>query len=71
MQIDDHDNEVLRMIYGRGLEASVKPSCAPTSCKVLLRAGLIEKGCDPHPEAGSVSYKVTVAGRAFLAGSIH
>lgn len=67
MQPGGHDAQVLRMIYGRGLEASVRPSEAPASCQALLRAGLIEKGCDHHPEAGSVSYKVTDAGRAVLA----
>lgn len=70
MQLGGHDTQVLRMIYGRGLEASVRPTEAPASCQALLEAGLIEKGCDPHPEAGSVSYKVTDAGRAVLATAV-
>lgn len=71
MKISDHDAQVLRWIYGRGYEASVQPKLAATSCRNLLIAGLIEEGFDEDPEAGSLMYKVTLAGRALLAKSIH
>ncbi len=62
----EHDRQVLRSIYGRGLLFSVQPSTAQDSLQVLLSQGLIEPGTDPDEKAGSLVYRVTNWGRTVL-----
>lgn len=51
----EHDRQVLRSIYGRGLPFSVQPSAAQDPLQELLSRGLIEPGTDPHQEAPSLA----------------
>lgn len=62
----EHERQVLRFIYGRGLEFSVQPDRMPASIRTLLENGLIERGRDPAGDAGSTVYRVTAWGRTLL-----
>lgn len=62
----EHERQVLRFIYGRGLAFSIQPERVPDSIRVLLKNGLIERGRDPAEGAGSAVYRVTAWGRTVL-----
>ncbi|KIC14324.1 MarR family transcriptional regulator [Leisingera sp. ANG-Vp] len=62
----EHERQVLRFIYGRGLEFSLQPNRVSASLRILLENGLIERGRDPNADAGSAMYRVTEWGRAAL-----
>lgn len=62
----EHERQVLRFIYGRGLEFSLQPDQVSASTRILLENGLIERGRDPADDAGSSVYRVTEWGRAVL-----
>lgn len=64
--VTEHERQVLRFIYGRGLEFSLQPDRVSASVRILLENGLIERGRDPDAEAGSAMYRVTEWGRAIL-----
>lgn len=62
----EHERQVLRFIYGRGLEFSLQPDRVSASTRILLENRLIERGRDPDEEAGSTVYRVTEWGLAVL-----
>lgn len=62
----EHERQVLRFIYGRGLEFSLQPDQISASTRILLENGLIERGRDPADDAGSSVYSVMEWGRTVL-----
>lgn len=64
--VTEHERQVLRYIYGRGLAFSVQPERVSESIRVLLENGLIERGRDLRDDAGSNVYRITSWGRVVL-----
>jgi len=64
--VTEHERQVLRFIFGRGLTFSIQPDRVSDSIRVLLENGLIERGRDTADDAGSAVYRVTTWGRALL-----
>lgn len=64
--LTEHERQVLRLIYGRGLEFSVEPNRYSGSVRKLLAAGLIERGQDEAEDAGSQVHRLTEWGRTVL-----
>ncbi|MCZ4258715.1 hypothetical protein O4H53_24500 [Sulfitobacter sp. G21635-S1] len=62
----EHERQVLRFIYGRGLVFSIQPERVSESIRMLLENGLIERGRDPDEDAGSNVYRITSWGRVVL-----
>ncbi|UWQ44055.1 hypothetical protein K3718_21420 (plasmid) [Leisingera aquaemixtae] len=64
--VTEHERQVLRFIYGRGLAFSVQPERVSESIRGLLENGLIERGRDLDEDAGSTVYRITSWGRVVL-----
>lgn len=62
----EHERQVLRFIYGRGLAFSIQPERVSEFIRVLLANGLIERGRDIDEEAGSTVYRITAWGHVVL-----
>lgn len=64
--LTEHERQVLRLIYGRGLAFSVDPERYSESVRKLMAAGLIERGRDDDPASGSEVHRLTDWGRSVL-----